>query len=252
MSARGDDGIVGEEIPSPREAPSRPAGAGRRLRRAFLGAAVLAALTAPWWGPPLLAQLAFFRVRRVEVAGARYIPARDILRRLGVDTSASVWDPLAPLERRVAAHPSVRRVSIARRLPGTLVVTVREWQPVALVPGPDGLRAVDQRGVPLPADPARTVVDVPVLVQRDTAMLRLLGELLEQGPALFRRVSEVRRAERGELVIRLGALPVRARGDVTPQRLWDVEPVEQDLARRQRRVVELDLRFRDQVIARVQ
>lgn len=248
MSARGHDGSVGEALP-PLDQPPRPT---RRLRRILLLVALAAAATVPWWGPPVLAQLAFFRVRRVEVAGARYIPARDILRRLAVDTTDSVWDPLAPLERRVASHPSVRHVAITRRLPGTLVVTVTEWQPVALIPGPGGLRPVDQRGVPLPTDPSRTPVDVPVLVQRDTAVLRLLGELLVQVPALFGRVSEVRRTGRGELLFRLGTLPVRARGDVTPRRLWEVEPVEQDLIRRQRRVVELDLRFRDQVIARVQ
>jgi len=44
---------------------------------------------------------------------------------------------------------------------------------------------------------------------------------------------------------------VRAMSDVTPARLRDVEPVEQDLAMRRMRVAELDLRFRDQVIARL-
>ena len=40
--------------------------------------------------------------------------------------------------------------------------------------------------------------------------------------------------------------------DVTPARLLDLEPVQQDLARRRARVAEIDLRFRDQVIARLQ
>jgi len=40
--------------------------------------------------------------------------------------------------------------------------------------------------------------------------------------------------------------------DVTPERLAEIFPVEADLARRQARVAELDLRFRDQVIARLQ
>jgi cell division protein FtsQ len=38
---------------------------------------------------------------------------------------------------------------------------------------------------------------------------------------------------------------------VTVYRLGDVLPVELDLARRQLQVAELDLRFRDQVIARL-
>jgi hypothetical protein len=40
--------------------------------------------------------------------------------------------------------------------------------------------------------------------------------------------------------------------DVAPARLGEIIPVEQDLARRQARVAELDLRYRDQVIARLQ
>ena len=38
---------------------------------------------------------------------------------------------------------------------------------------------------------------------------------------------------------------------VTLARLGDIEPVERDLARRQLRAAELDLRYRDQVIARL-
>jgi hypothetical protein len=47
-------------------------------------------------------------------------------------------------------------------------------------------------------------------------------------------------------------MPVRAMLDVTPDRLAEIFPVEADLAKRQARVAELDLRFRDQVIARLQ
>jgi hypothetical protein len=45
---------------------------------------------------------------------------------------------------------------------------------------------------------------------------------------------------------------VRAAEGLTARRLADILPVERDLARRQARVAELDLRFRDQVVARVQ
>jgi hypothetical protein len=40
--------------------------------------------------------------------------------------------------------------------------------------------------------------------------------------------------------------------DVTARRLAEIYPVEGDLARRRARVAELDLRYRDQVIARLQ
>ena len=50
----------------------------------------------------------------------------------------------------------------------------------------------------------------------------------------------------------LKSQPVRAMKDVTLERLADIEPVEADLGRKQLRATEIDLRYRDQVIARLQ
>ena len=213
---------------------------------------VVALLAAPWWGPRALSHLAFFRVRRVEIVGAQYVPPGDILRRLNVDTTHSVWAPAAPLEERIAAHPEIRSARVRRRLPGTLVVEIVESPPVALVPASTGLRAYDDRGVLLPVDPSRADVDVPVLARRDTALLRLLGEVRRDAPALYERVSELRRLPRGEVWMKVAGTPVLAMSDVTVDRLLELDPVAQDLARRQLRVAELDLRYRDQVIARLQ
>jgi cell division protein FtsQ len=227
----------------------------RRWRRAkvvALAAGVVLAALAPLWGPRVLSQLAYFRVRRVEIVGAQYIAPRDILARLAVDTTASVWDSPTPLETRVAEHPEVRGVRVRRRLPGTLIVEIDENLPVALVPGAAGLRVFDERGVALPIDPSRTVVDVPILARRDTAALRLLGSLRSRLPAVYQQVSEVRPTGERELWLRLGAVPVRLMSDVEVDRLLEIEPVVRDLERRRLLLVELDLRYRDQVIARIQ
>ena len=73
-------------------------------------------------------------------------------------------------------------------------------------------------------------VDAPVLMQRDTALLRLLGAMRAGMPALYARVSTVRRAGRDELMLQLKTAPVRAMQDVTLERLAEIEPVEADLA----------------------
>jgi cell division protein FtsQ len=208
-------------------------------------------LLSPLWAPLLMRRMAFFRVRHVEVVGARYILPRDILDRLRVDTMASVWDPTDPLRARVAAHPLVREVEVGRKLPGTLVVRLVEHAPVALVPTANGFRAYDERGVSLPIDPTTADVDAPILASPDGAMLRLLGAAKTRAPDLYGRVSEIRRDGVGDLVIVLDSLPVRTLANVTLQQLADLELVESDLARRRLRATELDLRFRDQVIARL-
>jgi cell division protein FtsQ len=137
-------------------------------------------------------------------------------------------------------------------VPGTLVVTITERVPVAFVPSARGLEPLDAGGRALPIDPSRINIDLPVLARRDTAVLRLLGELREHAPQLYERVSAARRVSRGEILLEIGAVNVRAMDDVSVDRLADILPVEADLARRQARATELDLRYRDQVIARVQ
>jgi cell division protein FtsQ len=229
-----------------------PAGGRRRLALwGALGALALLLLGSPLWGTRVLRHLDFFRVQKVEVVGARYLAPPDVVRRMQVDTTASVWDDLRPLRARLREHPQVASVDVERRLPGTLVVRVREHLPVAFVPGDGGLRVVDARGVALPIDPAAARLDLPVVPTRDTIVLRVLGELRAEAPELFDRVSDVRRVG-AELRMRFPAFAVRTTADVTARRLADIVPVERDLARRGARVSELDLRFRDQVIARLQ
>jgi len=224
----------------------------RKIRLALVGIAALLVLGSPFWGPLLMRHMSFFHVRRVEILGAHYVAPGDILTRLHVDTLASVWNPTNPLAARVATHPEVQTAVVRRKLPGTLVVEITERVPVALVPASGGFRVYDERGVALPIDPASVGVDAPVLTERDTALLRLLGAIRARMPALYARVSEVRRTGRDELVLQLRTWPVRVMQDVTLDRLAEIEPVEEDLVRKQLRVAEIDLRYRDQVIARLQ
>ena len=230
---------------------------GRRLGarwRGLLAAAVaLALLASPLWAPHVLRRLSFFRVRRVEILGTRYTSPAELLERLRVDTTRSVWDPLDPLAARIRTHAQVESVTVTRRLPGTLVVRVRERHPVALVNAPGGLRAVDERGRRLPLDPSRTPVDAPVVTAapRDTMVYHLLGAMQREAPALYARLSSIRAVGTDEIVLQIADLTVRAMTNVTLARLGDIEPVQRDLARRQLRPTELDLRYRDQVIARL-
>lgn len=234
------------------EATGADAGWSRgRVRLALAGVAVILLLGAPFWGPLVLRQLSFFRVRKVEIIGARYVPVSDIMDRLHVDTTASVWDPTGPLVSRLASHPQLHTVTVRRKLPGTLVVEVQENLPIALVATSDGLRAYDARGTLLPIDLARTPIDAPVLPRRDVELLHLLNVLRNEAPALYDRLSEIRITAPDEVVFQMGGTPVRAMRDVSPARLAEITPVEDDLARRGLHAAEIDLRYRDQVIARL-
>ena len=239
----------------------------RKRWHTVLGATVMlavagAAIGGPWWVPRALARLAFFRVRRIEIDGARYAPPSELVARLRVDTTWSVWTDLPTLERRVQGHPLVADARVERHLPSTLRVVVVERAPVAMMPTASGVTVLDSAGRMLPIDPSRVGgVDVPIVGGRDTLLLRVLGALRRDAPSLFARVSEARRAGPEEVRFAMSPDPsiagavtpltVRASLDVTPQRFADLLPVEGDLARRRVRATEIDLRFRDQVIARL-
>lgn len=247
-----------------------------RLRRPgwkILGALFLVALImAGAWGMRAGArQMAFFRVRTVEIRGARYLQPNEIVTRLQIDTLTSLWDDLEPLRQRVRRHPQVSDVRIERRMPGTLVVIVQENLPVALIQTPSGLLPFDSLGRQLPIDPSRANLDLPIVASADPVLLKLVGAIRAAEPRVFARIEEARRTGREEILLTLAPRaedPARAAGNTaTPQRktlrvrvpiglsverLADIFPVETDLARRQARVGEIDLRYRDQVIARLQ
>ncbi len=220
----------------------------------YLGALVVIGLvlTAPRWSRAMLHHLTYFHIRKVEIRGARYLQPEEVVARLRVDTLRSIVDNVAPLEQRLRTHPQVAEAHIERRFPGTLIVTIRENLPVALVPVGDGLQPYDSAGSALPIDPSRTALDLPVMTSPDRGALALLGALRAQYPNIYARVSEVAPAGRDFVFTLIPALHVRATAGVAADRFQDIFPVESDLAHRKERVTELDIRYRDQVVARLQ
>ena len=249
--------------------------------RKILAVLVLLLLLAPasWLVRLGASKLEFFHLRSVSIEGTRYLSPEAVMERLAVDTMRSVWDDTDPLADRIGQMSQVSAVEISRKPPGRLVVRIKENLPVALAPSPRGLEAVDTAGIVLPIDPAREELDLPVAEQRDIELLRLLGAVRAGDPRLYRRISEISRDGRSSLLLLLdplaqepsteaaakvestgaviaatlpSALRVRVPLGVSVSRLADIFPVESDLARRRAKVAELDLRYRDQVIARLQ
>jgi cell division protein FtsQ len=234
----------------------------------ILGALLLIGviMAAAWGARAAARQMAFFRVRAVEIRGVRYIQPNEVVSRLRIDTVASLWDDLEPYRQRVMRHPQVSDVRITRRMPGTLVVTIRENLPVALVQTTAGLLPYDSLGKQLPIDPARMNLDLPIVATTDPVLLKFVGAIRAAEPRVFARIEEVRRTGRDEILLTLSSgarvagvaapqsrtLRVRVPVGLSVERLADIFPVETDLARRQVQVGELDLRYRDQVIARLQ
>lgn len=117
----------------------------RRRRRLLGAAALLAVLALAWWAlwaSPLLA------VRDVRVDGAGSLTAEQVRTAAGVAEGT----PLLRVDvdaaaARVARLPQVASVQVARGWPGSVVVTVVERRPVAVVEDGGTRSLVDASGV---------------------------------------------------------------------------------------------------------
>lgn len=214
--------------------------------------------------PEALASMEAFRVRDVEISGLRYLDRVEALELLELTPETSIWGDrdrwVAALER----HPLVWRVSLGRRMPGTLVVRVVERRPVALVPTPT-LEPVDAEGVRLPIDPARYRLDLPVvspsepvvpgarLVPASTReLLARVGRLMESDTTFLRMVSEVAWTQRGDVVVRWSdpKLDLLLPADASPARVREGLTVLADAVGRGDDPTQIDLRYADQVVVR--
>ncbi len=208
-------------------------------------AAVAAGL---WFGlPPLARDLDFFRLRRVEFHGTTYLTPDRLVPAIRLGDSASIFDGLDGVAERLGSVPGVRKVSVSRRIPGTLRVDIEEARPVALAPGEGGLNLVDEHGRALPFDPALAAPDLPIMAKRDSAVAGLLAQVLAVDPGLFARINLASRSRR-DVVLEVDSLRYWFRPDASAEAILAVTAVAADLARKNQSYAELDGRFADQVV----
>ncbi|WNV77355.1 FtsQ-type POTRA domain-containing protein [Geodermatophilus sp. DSM 44513] len=133
------------EVRAPRR-PPRPVRPGDRRRRLLVRAGVAVAVLGllGWllWGSPVLA------VAAVRVDGAGTLTSAEVVDVAGVATGTPLLRvDVAAAEARVARLPQVADVEVTRGWPRSVVVTVVERVPVAVVEEAGGRSLVDRDGV---------------------------------------------------------------------------------------------------------
>jgi cell division protein FtsQ len=199
--------------------------------------------------PLLLRHVAFFRLRGVELVGVEYQQQDAVLDALDLADTHNIFESKRAVLRRAEALPGVVRAEIKRRLPGTLIIVVEERTPVALIPGPSGLVALDADAQPLPYDPSAAALDLPILAQSDSGLARTLSLVQVTDPTLF---SEIEAAERsGNVVIlQLGDRRILWGGIPSMRDIRNVQAVRRSLAAGGRAFDQLDARFAGVVFVR--
>lgn len=208
--------------------------------------------------PEALARVPVFRARNHEFVGLRFLTGETVLRTAGIGPDASLWDDPSGWEERLERHPLVRKATVRKRFPATLVVEVEERAPVGLVPTPT-LEPVDGEGRYLPLDPTRFPLDYPILRPPRGAepgalptpvQIRHLAEaaeVLRSEPDFWSQVSEIEPGPHGGIVVRRGQPEVvfRFPPRVEVGRIREAMAVLHDAERRgvSRPPLSVDLRF---------
>ena len=96
----------------------------------------------------VLAMSVFFRVSRVDVAGADTYSEEEIVKASGIERGDYLFfvDRFEAASRIFAALPYVDNVTVTRQLPNHILITVTESSAVACVSCDDQLYAINQNG----------------------------------------------------------------------------------------------------------
>ncbi|MCH7873740.1 MAG: FtsQ-type POTRA domain-containing protein [Gemmatimonadetes bacterium] len=200
--------------------------------------------------PLLLRQIPFFRVRQVELVGLRYLAAERVLDALALQPDQNLFDPVGEAIRRVQGMAGVVEARIERRLPGTLRVTLVERVPAAFVSGPTGMIPLDCDARPLPYDPTRGGLDLPLVGRADRRLVRTLCIVRASDLTMYRNVNWARAAGEDGVALDLGWQRVFLRMLPTTDEIKAVGAVQRHLEAVGDTAAELDARFAGWVVAR--
>ena len=223
-----------------------------------------------------------FNLDAIVVEGNRIADKEDIIRVSGLEMGRNIWSAdLEETGRRLMLDTRFDRVALSRRLPGTVVVQVKELQPIAIVQL-DRLYGVSERAELIPLSPGNGLPDLPVITidasgfrpesgaaeSRDLhfetlreAMLvdpemgralYLMRVLRAMSPGMYDELSEIHVSRPNDPIAYMveGGLAIRFGTGHYPRKIEmlrrTVERLEADAIRTRL----IDLRFKDQVIVR--
>jgi hypothetical protein len=216
----------------------------------------------------LAAESRFFEVQGVQVAGNAYVSKESIVAQLGNLSGQSVLGVDAgELSSRLATHPRLRAAHVRRGLDRQLKVEVEERRPVALLSA-GALVELDREGYVLPPIARGALPDLPVITGVTNrlpapgkrlrspgleAALGILAGLGGEDAEFLAMISQIDLSASPICRIHLVSRPqviVAHAGALTPAKLSGLRSVLEDLDRRGRTQVEVDLRFEGQLVVR--
>ncbi len=214
----------------------------------------------------LLQDVAGLRLEKVTVDGNHYLSEDEIVKTAALPLGESMFKlDLNGALKKVKGMGWVDRVFIERRLPRSIVISVRERKPVALLDN-GSLYGVDAEGRILPSSPAILREDLPLIsglsanteaegtTQSAEALgpaLDVLSSIQKKDSVLAQDVSEVNLSEPGSLKVTfIDGIQATFDPPVQESDLRRMALVLSDLSGKGKRAATLDFRYRDMVLVK--
>lgn len=211
-----------------------------------------------------------FRLNSISLKGNRYLLDSQVLRIAGVEkgTCGLRYDT-EKIASRLEKHPRIRSAAVKKLLWKRLYIRVEERAPFALVDAQKLLEMDESGAVFEPVDPA-VLPDLPVITGLRGKRIRpgdtISGDQIDQAIALLQRlrdpevnlydqISEVHLRRDGSIVlvaVELGIPVILGSEDVSKRKLQALRVAMADMQQRGLLPASVDLRFKGQVVAKVQ
>lgn len=156
-----------------------------------------------------------FALEVVEVRGTNRLFESEIKTASGLKPGLDLLSvSLKEVENRVEALPRVKDATVIRRLPGTIVIEVKEYSPVALLEWGGSMTLVNEEGVYFPVLTDREQWNLPIItgleydktvrpgsVINQPALKNALKVLAALDPATLAVTSEINAASSGSVTL---------------------------------------------------
>ncbi len=157
----------------------------------------------------------FFNVRTIVIQGNSLVSSQELLALVNVGVGVNIFQvSTGDIVKNVSLHPLVKAVEVSRKLPNTLVISIVERKPVAMIPVKNGFVKVDEQGVFLQRSDVWPKQPMPIIsgIQLpenlnlgqaipNPALLEALKLLLQLPKDLYSMVGELSAANRDALVM---------------------------------------------------
>jgi cell division protein FtsQ len=214
----------------------------------------------------LLQDLAGMRLEKVTVEGNRYLSEDEVLKAVALPAGENMFKlDLTEALERVKKLDWVDRVFIERRLPRSILISVRERKPVALLDS-GVLYGVDREGRVMSSSPVLLKEDLPLIsgtaLQADAVGTTLMAEALkpaldffaflkQKDPVMAQNVSEVNLSEPDALKVTfIDGIEATFNPPVSETELRRMALVMSDLNQKGKRAGTMDFRYHDMVLVK--